>query len=153
MTQTWQVPLLKRSTRRWLVIGCYGGYVLLVLVWVFASPALIRLGLQLLFGLTSVMCMGMLMMPNILGISDGDQALLDERQRGFRNAMYVRAYQMLTLLVMALSLYVYIASDSKMGWLPQSNLELQAVFWGIFIFVTTLPAALIAWLEPDPLLE
>ena len=31
MTQTWQAPLLKQSTRRWLVTGCYGGCALLIL--------------------------------------------------------------------------------------------------------------------------
>ena len=31
MTQTWQAPLLKQSTRRWLVTDCYGGCALLIL--------------------------------------------------------------------------------------------------------------------------
>lgn len=135
------------------MIGCYGGYASLVVAWFFVSPPLLHSVLLVMFGLTCVICMGALSMPNMLGISDGDQALLDERQRSVRNAMYVRAYQILGALLMTIGLYVYIASDSKTWWLPQSSLELQAVFWGIWVFVMTLPAALIAWLEPDPLEE
>lgn len=150
MTQTFHAPLLKQSVRRWLVIGCYGGYASLVLAWIFVAPPLLRSVSLVLFGLTCVICMGMLLMPNILGISDGVEQLLDERQRAFRHAMYVNAYQVLGALLMMVGLYVYIASDSKTWWLPQSSLELQAVFWGTQVFVMTLPAALIAWLEPDP---
>lgn len=151
MTKTFQVPLLKQSTRRWLVIGCYGGYALLILAWIFVAPSALRSVSLLVIGLICVICMGLLLMPNILGISDGDQALLDERQRNFRNAMYVRAYQILGVVLLGIGLYGYIASDSKTWWLPQSSLELQGVFWGLWLFVMTLPAALIAWLEPDGL--
>lgn len=129
MIRVWHAPLLKQSTRRWLVIGCYGGYAALVLAWVFVGAALFKTALLLLFGLTCVICMGMLMMPNILGISDGMEQLLDERQRTFRNAMYVWAYRILSVLLVVISVYVYIASDfNKTWWLPHSSLELQAAF-------------------------
>ncbi len=94
MTRVWHAPLLKQSTRRWLVVGCYGGYAGLILFWVFLGAGLLKTALLMLIGLTCVMCMGMLLMPNILGISDGMEQLLDERQRAFRNVMYVRAYRL-----------------------------------------------------------
>ena len=111
MIRVWHAPLLKQFTRRWLVIGCYGGYAALVLAWVFVGAAFFKTALLLLFGLTCVICMGMLMMPNILGISDGMEQLLDERQRTFRNATYVWAYRILSALLVVISVHVYIASD------------------------------------------
>jgi hypothetical protein len=152
MAQTWQVRLVSQKIRRLLVLGCYLGYVALILVWVFV-PQPIRSPLTLLVGLMCVLCMGGLHLPNLLGISSGEDRLLDERQQAFRNKMYLLAYQILGALVMVLALYGYIAADSKSLWLPKSELELQAVFWGVWVLVTTLPSALVAWLEPDPLEE
>jgi hypothetical protein len=149
MTQPWRVPLLERRVRRALVIGCYGGYALFVLAWVVTATPL-REVLTLLLGLLCVTCMGMLLMPNVLGVSDGMETLLDERQRAFRHRAYVRAYALLSGLVVATALYTFIAVDSGRLWLPQGGLSLQAVFWGVLLLVLTLPTALIAWTEPEP---
>jgi hypothetical protein len=148
MEQTWQVRLVSQKIRRLLVLGCYGGYLTLVLTWVLV-PQPLRSPLTLVIGLLCLICMGALHLPNLLGISSGEDRLLDERQREFRNKMYLLAYQILGAIVMILALYAYIAADSKTLWLPNGELELQAVFWGIWVLVTTLPAALVAWLEPD----
>ena len=49
--------------------------------------------------------------------------------------MYVWAYRIISVLLVVISVYVYIASDfNKTWWLPHSSLELQAAFWGIWIF-------------------
>ncbi len=148
MAQHWNAPLVKRSLRRALVVGCYGGYALLVLAWVF-TPTPLREILSLWLGLLCVTCMGMLLMPNILGVSGGMETLLDERQRALRHRTYVRAYSVLAGLVAFVALYVFIAVDAGTLWLPRSNLALQAVLWGVLILVVTLPTALVAWMEPD----
>jgi MFS family permease len=147
MSAPWSAPLLERRTRLLLVAGCYGGYALFVLAWVFV-PQPLRSPLTLVLGLVCVICMGALLMPNILGVSDGMDSLLDERQRAFRGAMYVRAYWTLAAIVAVAGLYAFIAVDAGL-WLPRDGLEVQAVFWGALILVVTLPTALIAVLEPD----
>lgn len=114
MTQTWQTPLLKQSTRRWLMIGCYGGYALLILTWVLVASTILKTALLLVFALTCLICVGLLQMPNILGISDGMEQLLDERQRTFRNAMYVWAYRILSVLLVVIT-FISPATSIKRG--------------------------------------
>lgn len=127
MTQTWQAPLLKQSTHRWLMTGCYGGCALLILTWVLVASTILKTALLLVFALTCLICVGLLQMPNIFAISNGMEQLLDERQRTFRNAMCVWVYRILSALLVVISVYVYIASDfNKTWWPPHSSLELQA---------------------------
>lgn len=148
MEKVWQAPLISRSIRRFLVLGCYFGYLGLIIAWIFL-PQPIRSIFTLLIGLFSILCFAALLMPNLIGVSDGQINLLDERQQQFRQMMYPRAYQILSGIFLLVCLYVFIAADAEVLWLPKTELERQAVFYGIFLVISTLPTALIAWLEPD----
>ena len=151
MTETTPSPkLLKQSIRRAIVLICYMGYAAMVASWAaFEQP--LRWVFVIPLGLVCILAMGSLMMPQLLGVSDGSEKMLDERQLKLRNQTYLNAYRVLGTLVMLTALYAYIAADSGTWWLPKSSLELQAVFWGIWLVALTLPTAIAAWTEPDPL--
>ncbi|WP_412026941.1 hypothetical protein [Deinococcus yunweiensis] len=91
---------------------------------------------------------GSLMMPRNLGISDGPDSELDERQRRVRDEAYVNAYRLLCTLFILVRLYVMIGHDAG-WWLPRSSNELQATFWSGLLLASTLPSAILAWTEPD----
>lgn len=136
---------ISRSGRRALVLTAYLGYLGLVVAWtVLEHPW--RWLLVLPLGLAAIVAMATLLMPRLLGTSDGADAELDERQLALRNHAYLNAYRILGALVLLLALYYMMATGSG-WWLPRTDLETQAAFWGIYLVATTLPAALIAWNE------
>lgn len=76
---------------------------------------------------------------------------LDERQRTVQDRAFRVSYWIFSTGVLFAALYGYIAADSGSFWLPETSNELQAVFWGFWLLATTLPAAVLCWLEPDPI--
>lgn len=140
-----------RTARRLLVVVAYVGYALLVLAWSFL-PAPAKWFPIVPLGLAVVTAAGLLLAPRLLGVSDGADDELDERQLAVRNRTYLNAYRVLGLLVILAALYHMIAVSSERGalWLPRSDLAAQGLFWGAWLVAVTLPAALAAWTEPDP---
>lgn len=49
--------------------------------------------------------------------------------------------------------YAAVVADSGFGWLPRTWNEVQAVMWGVILLTWTLPTAVVAWTEPDPVAE
>lgn len=142
--------VLSRAARRGLVIACYGGYATMCLAWS-VLPHPWRWLAVVPLGLAAVMAMGMLLMPALLGTSDGADGELDERQLARRNAGYLNAYRLLAGTVTLAAIYAYIAADAERLrlWLPRTDNELNATFWGFWLLALTLPAAVIAWTEPE----
>ena len=97
-----------------------------------------------LLGLLVLTAVAKLLQPLRLGISDGPDAALDERQIAARNGQYLNAYRVLGAFTVFLALYFMLAQDGN-WWLPHSLAESQLVFWAVWIFAVTLPTALIAW--------
>jgi hypothetical protein len=89
---------------------------------------------------------------NITGKPDAE---LDERQVQLRNRVYYLAYGLLSIILGVGLFYWYIATDAARLelWLPRSSFEAAAVFWGLLILLSSLPTAVLAWLEPDFLPE
>jgi len=137
-----------RRVRRSLVLACYLGYAGMVASWALLDHPW-RWVLVIPLGLGAVWAMSMLLAPSLLGVSDGADADLDERQIQARNRAYVWAYRALGTLVTLAALYYMIATDSG-WWLPRSWNEVQALFWGVWLLATTLPTAIVAWTEADP---
>lgn len=141
-------PAPNRRVRRALVVACYLGYAGMVGAW-----ALLDHPWRWLFvvplGLCAIWAMGTLLAPAMLGVSDGADADLDERQIQSRNRAYLWAYRTLGASVMLAALYYMIATDAG-WWLPRSWNELQAFFWGVWLLAATLPTAILAWTEADP---
>lgn len=140
-----------RHLRRVAVIAIYLGYLLMTLLWTPAKAlgwgwAVIVSSL----GLLAVMGYAMLMVSQYGIMSSQNKASLDERQEAVRNRAYRLAYGILGALACFAALYLYIAADSGSLWLPTTSNELQAAFWGVLLLTSTLPAAVLAWTEPDP---
>ncbi|WP_295820927.1 hypothetical protein [uncultured Deinococcus sp.] len=135
------------AVRRRLVLAAYLGYAALLLAWTLL-PRPWNLLVAGIVGVLTVAAGGNLMRPRHLGISDGPDTLLDERQLRIRNEAYLNAYRVLGLLFIVVPLYAMIGLDNG-WWLPRTFNELQAVFWGALLLASTLPSAILAWTEPD----
>lgn len=136
-----------RRARRALVLVSYLGYAAMVLAWsLLDAPG--RWLLVLPLGLAVATAAGLLLAPQLLGVSDGPDEALDERQIAQRNEHYLNAYRGLGALVVLAAAYYLFASGGE-WWLPRSELEVQAFFWGTFIVAVTLPTAVAAWSEED----
>ena len=144
-------PPLKRNARRAIVMTCYLGGIIMAFGWTLEQP--LRWFVVIPFGFACILAMGLLLMPHALGVSDGADELLDERQLQRRNKTYLDAYRILGLLVMFAALYFYIAATSGKWWLPKNEYEMNVIFWGTMLLTITLPTALTSWSEPDPILE
>lgn len=145
-TPRFSVPVPRR-VRRALVLATYLGYLAWMaalallpspLLWLVAVPA----AAATLYGLAR------LLIEPKLGTSDRADQELDERQLHLRNAAYLSAYRIVGALVVSALIYAQLATDFG-WWLPDTYNAWQAVFWGAWILVVTLPTALLAWSEPD----
>jgi hypothetical protein len=139
---------INRNVRRAIVLTCYLGAIIMALGWTLEQP--LRWFVVIPFGFACILTMGLLLMPYALGVSDGGDEMLDERQQQTRN---LNAYRILGLLVIFTALYWYIATDSGRFWIPKTSYEINVVFWGSMLICITLPTAIAAWTEPDPMLE
>ena len=142
---------INRNARRAIVLTCYLGAIIMAFGWTLEQP--LRWFVVIPFGFACILAMGSLLMPYALGVSDGGDEMLDERQQQVRNLNYLNAYRILGLLVVCTALYWYIAADSGQFWLPKTSYEINVVFWGVLLLAITLPTAIAAWTEPDPMPE
>lgn len=82
-------------------------------------------------------------------IGDDIDARLDERQLALRNAAYLDAYRIVSAVVLLGVLWIALGIDLGLWWVPSTFHEWNLIFWGLFIYTTTLPSAFLAWREPD----
>jgi hypothetical protein len=143
-----------RTSRRRLVAAVYGGYAALVV----AGVLLGRLGwawqslFPVLFGVAGFA--GFFVLRRAVQLAaDLPDAALDERQRAVRDRAYVAAYRYVGALFFLAAVYGGLAWDSGLLWLPGDWVAIQAIVWGVFLLVTTLPSAALAWDEPEPVGE
>jgi hypothetical protein len=88
---------------------------------------------------------------SIQNIAQVNPLRLDERQRATRDRAFV-----LTLHVLAWSLtlaWVYALIAGLTGWWLPPRERIGFVLWGFGMLAYSLPTALAAWLEPDPIIE
>ena len=144
---------LTRRRRRAAVLATYLGYAALVgSFWLNGAADLprwtamlpIAAGAALLAGLTTVFVGAWWDRANQV------DAALDERERAVRDRAYRSSYTVVGTLCVTTVVYAAIAADSGRGWLPSTSNEWQAVVWGVLLLVMTIPTAVLAWTEPDP---
>jgi hypothetical protein len=75
----------------------------------------------------------------------------DERQRAIAEHARAVSYQILAAVVTFFALYL-IYAPMLLGnvWLPSTEVEQVGLLAGFVLLFSTLPAAVIAWSEPDP---
>ena len=74
--------------------------------------------------------------------------LLDEYELRLRGRALSASYTALTVLILLLVIYAAIASD-KGFWVPTSYDAFNGLFWGVFLYASVLPTALLSWMvEP-----
>lgn len=71
--------------------------------------------------------------------------LLDEFELRLRGRAMGLAHASFTALAMLGVMYAAIAGDTG-GWLPESYEDFNGVFWGIFLYASVLPTAILSWI-------
>ena len=127
--------VLKRRYRRLLVLVFHGGYAALL---VFLLPYLSVLGLQAAY-FTLIACWLLIFMATGF-VGDKREGELDERQQTVRNRAHRYAY----LWLVGVGLIVYWTS----GELDFGTLAMYAL-----LSYAVLPSSVVAWLEPDPVVN
>jgi hypothetical protein len=75
----------------------------------------------------------------------------DERQRAIREHARAVAFQIVGPVIYVVALYLIFAPRFfDHPWLPSNEVEQGGLLAGLAILFSTLPAAVIAWSEPDP---
>jgi hypothetical protein len=82
-------------------------------------------------------------------IGDDIDSRLDERQLALRNAAYLDAYRISAGIVLLGVLWIALGLDLGIWWVPSTYNEWNLIFWGLFIYLMTLPSAFLVWREPD----
>ncbi len=82
-------------------------------------------------------------------IGDDIDSRLDERQLALRNAAYLDAYRIASAIVLLGVIWIALGLDLGIWWVPSTYNEWNLIFWGLFIYLTTLPSAFLVWREPD----
>jgi hypothetical protein len=71
--------------------------------------------------------------------------VLDEFELRLRGRALSLSYATFTVLVLLGVMYAAIASD-KGGWFPNSYEEFNGIFWGVFLYASVLPTAILSWI-------
>ena len=75
----------------------------------------------------------------------------DERQRAIREHAQAVSYRILGPVIVVPALYViFVTPVLSHAWLPSTQTEQVALLAGFALLVGTLPAAVVAWSEPEP---
>jgi len=82
-------------------------------------------------------------------IADDLDSRLDERQIALRNSAYLDSYRIVSGIVILGVIWIAIGTDLGYWWIPTTWHEWNAIVWGLFIYLTSLPSAILAWREPD----
>lgn len=76
----------------------------------------------------------------------------DERQRAIREHAQAVSYQILgPIIIIAIVYYLLVTSFFNQLWLPSSHGEQFMLLVGVTLLIGTLPSAVVAWSEPDPI--
>lgn len=139
----------RQRARRRLVIAMYG------------IPS-IAIGSQILFpSLFSSLILLVSVIPTLIcwawvvgatrAVGDMPDEYLDERERSTRDTSYRLAYAYFTGAIVLLGLYVYFAVDAPRLGLPLPTLSSSSIWFPTLLYsALSLPSAMFAWLEPDP---
>lgn len=142
-------PLAQR--RRAVLIGVFG--FVLMLLSQFLSTAGVSRPVEVITGVAGIVTVVFgwsRLVFGLVGLPQLDQPGLDERQRAVVTAAYAAAYRVLASGLLLSYTYVMLtnlfAGLPKLTDLASSSLMLVGLIW----LVIGLPAAILAWTEPDP---
>lgn len=148
---------LSRASRRRRVVALYGGYVPIVPIYAIARAAHDRtialVGLAILSICFAAFCYGFytLMQRTFTNSANVEDEALDERQLERRNRAVFVAFRTLSVVLAVAPLWATIATTAeRWTWLRDPSLIAFAA-WSVFLLGLTLPTALLAWNEPDPI--
>jgi hypothetical protein len=74
--------------------------------------------------------------------------LLDEYELRLRGRALSASYAAISVLALLLVIYAAIASDKGL-WLPTTYDAFNGLFWGVFLYASVLPTAVLSWMV-DP---
>ena len=141
------IDFRKQSGRRTLVVATYAGYAALI-----AALALGRT-MHPGFALAALWQLVRATRPYSDEMAGTKLPVFDERQDMVRGRANVRAYQIFSGVATLWIFYQALATDLQRKfpvWLPSTWDEHQVVVWTTLLLALTLPAAIVAWTEPDP---
>lgn len=110
--------------------------------WYGLAHVVLTVAIATLFGMQRVGRVGR-------AIADDIDARLDERQLAMRNSAYLDSYRIVAGLVILGVIWIALGTDLGYWWIPSTWHEWNAIVWGLFIYLTLLPSAILAWREPD----
>lgn len=145
-------PLAPLATRRRVVLTASLGYALFLLTVtldsVYGLPDVLLLvcgvGGTLLTFLGGVQ----LLRPARLGLPEGGDRHLDERQWQRLSQAHITAYRLLGAVFLLAVLYFLMAFKNHLP-VPSSSLAWMSISLGAILFIPSLPNAVLAWTEPD----
>ena len=147
--------MLNRAVRRGLVVGLYGSSAAVIVAQALGNArhmGWLSVTADVLFPLALLSYIILLTTAYGQLANEWKAAKLDERQREMRNRAYLAAYAVLAALVILVALYVRVAAAGS-WWTPHTGEGWNAVLTVVMIVTTSLPAAVLAWLEPDPVVD
>lgn len=151
------IDFRKQSGRRTLVVATYAGYALLVGSLVLGRTLHPGFGLAAVpSGVVFALALWHLVRatrPYSDEMAGTKLPEFDERQDMVRGRANVRAYQIFSGVATLWIFYQALATDLRRKfpvWLPSTWDEHQVVVWTTLLLALTLPAAIVAWTEPDP---
>lgn len=128
------------------VVAMYGCYAAGLATFLAAGPGLVRaIGLALMVA-AGLVAFRLYRSPYWRAGSETATGL-DEREDALRARAYKRAYSVVAGFWLIGLIYVALAFDDGRVrlWLPSTYQQANALFWGVMLLVTTLPASLLAW--------
>ncbi|MFC3832199.1 MULTISPECIES: hypothetical protein [Deinococcus] len=146
-------PLAPLSRRRRVVLLATGGYTVLILSIVIqellASRSVVWLVLAVAGLVMVILGSVQLMRPARLGLPEGRDRDLDERQWQRLAQAHITAYRVLGVAFLLGSLYFYLAHNNGSLPLPTQPFAWMTIWMGAVLFIPTLPTTILAWTEPD----
>lgn len=145
MPSFWTKPL-KRPIRRVMVVLSY-------LLFAFSMTLLLTIKPEELlvvvpfFSASFLLAMRLNRHTSLIASRWGDA--VDERERTVRNQAHTLGYQVVMGIVMVLMIVFFGLHIFETLYTP--NVLLGALFMMCFLFFVTVPATMVAWLEPDPI--
>ncbi len=147
------------GTRRRRVIALYAGFAGLFPTYALAHGAHDIVVKLAWLGITGIafgfFCYGFytLLQRTFINSPNVSDDAIDERQRDRRNRAVFIAYRALAMSVAIVPFWVLVATTApQWTWLRDPNL-LAFASWALLLAGITLPTAILAWTEPDPLEE
>lgn len=148
-----------RAARRRRVVALYAGFTALFPSYAFAHAAHDLAGKMAWLAVVSIafgcFCYGFytLLQRTFINSPNVPNDAVDERQLDRRNRAVFVAYRALAMATAVVPLWLLVATTAeRWGWLRDPSL-LAFASWGLLLTGVTLPTAILAWSEPDPIEE